>query len=218
MIGVVSDERAPFLALPELERSSSHAASGPELKVRGATLLSPNSLVRWAFYLSVFSIPFGRLYIPGTGERLGVIRIVQLLLLCGVISQPRVCLRLVPVALLWFAAYAAIRLLSGLWFSPDLWSSWWPNTFEWLQLSLPSVWIMFNLLQFPQVRRKGLWAFAWGCSLCALLHIFGIGVTAVDNNIAELRTTVFGENANLVGHQLRRSHYHSHRAGDVEGP
>ena len=58
---------------------------------------------------------------------------------------------------------------------------------------------MFNLLQFPKLRRAGLWAFVWGCSLCALLHILGIGVSAVDNDVEEVRTTVFGENANVVG-------------------
>jgi O-antigen ligase len=193
------DERARLVALPDTEGSPSHAADARELNVRRSTLLGPNPLVRWAFYFSAFAIPFARLYVPGTGDRLGVTRIVQLLLLCAAASQPRVCLRFFPLALLWFAAYAAIRVLSGLWFSPQLWASWWPNTLEWIQLSLPWVWIMFNLLHFPQVRRRGLWAFVWGCALCASLHVLGIGVAAVDNDIEEIRTTVFGENANIVG-------------------
>jgi hypothetical protein len=159
----------------------------------------PNGLVRWAFYLSVFSIPFMRVYLPGTGERVGVLRVVQLLLLCAVVAQPRVCLRLVPVGLMWFIAYCAVRILSGLWLAPDLWDSWWPTTWDRLQFSLPWVWIMFNLLQFPGLARRGLWALVWGCALCATFHIAGIGVTAVDNSVEEVRTTVFGENANLVG-------------------
>jgi O-antigen ligase len=161
-------------------------------------LLSPNALVRWAFYLSIFSIPFLRLYVPGTGERVGVTRLIQLLLLGALLSQPRICLRLVPVALFWFVAYCALRIACGFLFAPELFSSWWPSTLEWLQYSLPWVWILFNLLQFPQLRRAGLWAFAGGCALCACLHIIGIGVKAVDNNVI-VRTTVFGENANLVG-------------------
>lgn len=165
----------------------------------GASQVAPNALARWAFYLSAFSIPFARVYLPGTGERVGVIRVVQLLLLCAVVSQPRLCLRLFPVALGWFAVYCVVRIASGLWLSPGLWASWWPSTFEWLQFWIPWVWIMFNLLQFPQVRRGGLWALVWGCSLCAALHILGIGVTGVDNSVEEVRTTVFGENANVVG-------------------
>ena len=161
--------------------------------------ISPNLLVRWAFYLSVFAIPFAKVYLPGTGERIGAIRIVQLLLVCAVVSQPRICLRLFPLALVWFFAYCFVRLLSGLWLAPDLFTSWWPNTFEWLQFSLPWVWIMFNVLQFPKIRRGGLWAFVFGCSLCASLHLLGVGTTNVDNNIDEVRTTVFGENANVVG-------------------
>ncbi len=164
-----------------------------------AAIAGPNALVRWAFYLSVFAIPFAHLYVPGTGERVGVIRVVQLLLLGAVLSQPRVCLRLVPTALLWIAGYCAVRLVSGWWLAPDLAKSWWPGTLEWLQFFLPWVWIMFNVLQFPATRRGGLWAFVGGCSLCALLHLLGLGVVAVDDSIEEVRTTVFGVNANLVG-------------------
>ena len=166
---------------------------------RPPEIAGPNLVVRWAFYVSAFSIPFMSLYLPGTGERFGVLRLVQLWLLVGVISQPRVCLRLVPVALLWFGAYCAIRLVSGLWLAPELSGSWWPSTLGWLQFSLPWLWIGFNLLQYSEVRRPGLWSFALGSSLCALLHVLGIGVSTVDNNIEEGRTTVFGENANVVG-------------------
>jgi O-antigen ligase len=154
--------------------------------------------VRWAFYLSVFCIPFARVYLPGTGERIGVTRMIQALILGAILSQPRVCIRLVPVALFWFLAYCGARLLSGLWFTPELSSLWWPSTLNWLEFSLPWVWVMFNVLRFPTVSRRGMWALAWGCWLCALLHIAGIGVVDVDKGI-EGRSSVFGENANVVG-------------------
>lgn len=188
--------RLGALSKPESAQSPVPAPLKPN--GRGTEWISPNALVCWAFYLSVFTIPFTRVYVPGTGERLGITRIVQLLLLCAVVCQPRVCLRLVPVALVWFVAYCAVRIFSGLWFSPELSASWWPSTFEWLQFSLPWVWIIFNLLQFPKTRRGGLWALVWGCALCALLHLFGIGVAVVDSSI-EVRSTIFGENANVVG-------------------
>ena len=75
---------------------------------------------------------------------------------------------------------------------------WWPSTLELLEFSLPWLWVMFNVLQFPHARRGGLWALAWGCSLCALLHIAGIGVVEVDKGI-EGRSSVFGQNANVIG-------------------
>src|SRR6185437_6655005 len=115
-----------------------------------------NLLVRWAFYLSVFMIPFTKLYLPGTGERIGVARLVQVLILCAAISQPRVCLRLVPVALFWFLAYCGVRIVSGLWLTPELSATWWPGTLEWIEFSLPWLWVMFNVLQFPEARRGGL--------------------------------------------------------------
>ncbi len=161
--------------------------------------LGPNALVRWAFYLSVFSIPFTRLYLPGTGERVGVLRVVQLLLLVAVLSQPRICLRRFPVALAWLGGYCLLRIASGLWLSPELSRGWWPSTVDWVEFSLPWVWMLFNLLPYPGMARRGLWALVWGCALCASLHLAGVGVTAVDDSLEQVRTTVFGENANVVG-------------------
>jgi hypothetical protein len=171
---------------------------GPENVVQPAPL-GPNLFVRCAFYLSLFSVPFVSVYFPGTGGRVGILRLIQLLLFGAVISQPRVCLRLVPVGLLWFISYCAIRIVSGWWMASEPYDSWLPATLEWLEYSLPWVWIAFNLLQFPRISRAGLWAFATGVSLCALLHIVGIGASAVDQSIQEARTTVFGQNANVVG-------------------
>ena len=165
---------------------------------RAADAVQPNALVRWALYLSVFCIPFTRLYLPGTGDRIGVTRMVQAIILGAVLSQPRICIRLIPVALFWFLAYCGVRLLSGFWLTPELSNFWWPTTLDWLQLSLPWVWVMFNVLQFPKLSRGGLWALVWGCCLCALLHIAGIGVVDVGKG-NEGRSTVFGENANVVG-------------------
>jgi len=77
--------------------------------------LRPNLAVRCAFYLSIAAIPFLHLYIPGTGERLGVKRVIQGLMLLAMFSRPKVCLRLVPVSLLWFLAYCGMRIIWGLW-------------------------------------------------------------------------------------------------------
>jgi hypothetical protein len=160
--------------------------------------LRPNILVCWAFYLSIFAIPFTRLYLPGTGDRIGVTRLVQGLIFCAILSQPRVCLRFIPTALFWFLAYCAVRIFAGLWLTPELSALWWPSTFDWLQFALPWLWVMFNVLQFPNMARGGLWALVSGCSLCALLHVVGIGVVEVDKGL-EGRSTIFGENANLMG-------------------
>ena len=192
---------APDLSSPPggaLERGGRPKAASSGSDARSFDVLRPNGLVRWAFYLSIFAIPFARLYVPGTGERVGVTRVVQMLILGAVLSQPRACFRLIPIALFWFLAYCGVRTLTGLWLTPELSTLWWPSTLELLQLSLPWVWMMFNVLQFPDTRRRGLWAFGWGCSLCALCHIAGLGVEAVDKGI-EGRSSVFGENANVIG-------------------
>src|ERR1043166_5693055 len=158
----------------------------------------PNVLVRLAFYASVFAIPFTELYLPGTGERIGVVRLVQGLILLAAISQPRVCVRFVPVALLWFGAYCGLRIAWGLWLTPELVRDWWPTTLQWLEFFLPWSWVMFNVLQSPNLSKRGLWVLVGGCALCALLHVAGIGTSEVGKG-DEGRSSVFGQNANVIG-------------------
>jgi hypothetical protein len=169
----------------------------PSLGMRAPDALRPGFLAYWAFYLSVFSIPFSHLYLPGTGDRIGVQRMVQLLLLGGVLSQPRVCLRFVPTAMFWFLGYIVMRILWGLWLMPEAAGLWWPSSLEFAEY-LPWLWVMFNVLQFPDARRGGLWALGLGCALCALCHVAGIGVTAVADGL-DNRSSVFGLNANELG-------------------
>jgi len=165
---------------------------------RSMELCQPNLLVRCAFYLSLFAIPFSRLYLPGTGDRLGVKRVIQLLIIGAMVSRPRVCIRLVPIALLWFAAYSCLHLIGGLWLAPEYSTLWWPNTLELLQYLLPLTWLLYNVLHQPKFAYRGLWALAAGATLCAALHVAGIGTIEVDNGI-EGRTSVFSQNANEIG-------------------
>ena len=160
--------------------------------------LRPNLLVRWAFYSSLFAIPFLRLYIPGTGEHIGIERAVQGLLFLSMLSRPRVCLRFIPVSLLWFLGYCGVRIVSGLWQAPEYSAIWWPSTLELLQFFLPWAWLVFNVMHYPKFSHAGLWAFVAGVSVCALLHIVGVGVIDVDNGV-DGRSAVFDQNANEIG-------------------
>jgi len=180
----------PEVAQPTARRHASRAGDLDRLR--------PNLLVQSAFYFSLLAIPFLRLYVPGTGERVGVERVVQALLLAAMFSRPRVCLRFVPLSLLWFFAYCGVRILSGLWQAPEYSKLWWPSSLELLQFYLPWAWLVFNVLHYPKLGHGGLWAFVLGVSLCALLHIAGIGVVDVDNGI-DGRSTIFQQNANEIG-------------------
>ena len=173
------------------------AATAFEPKARPAEAASPNVFVRVAFALTLFAIPFTSLYVPGTGDKVGVLRLVQLVLACAVISQPRICLRFVPVPLFWFLGYVVVRMIWGLWLTPELASSWWPDCRAFLQF-LPWVWVMFNLLQFPGAGQRGLWALGAGCFLCALCHVAGIGEVMVPDDF-ENRSSAFGMHANEQG-------------------
>jgi hypothetical protein len=182
------------LSYPEVTRPDARWRG----KVRNLDLLRPNLLVRLAFYFTLAAIPFLRLYVPGTGERLGIQRVAQLLMLAAMFSRPRVCLRFVPVSLLWFLAYCIIRVISGLWQAPEYSKIWWPSSLELLQFYLPLAWLIFNVLHYPKFGHGGLWAFVIGASLCALLHIAGIGVVEVDQGI-DGRSAIFDQNANEIG-------------------
>src|SRR5688572_27382415 len=156
-MSTLSTEYSPLVEdCPKPDTSPAGQRGRLDLRSLAIGTLEQNAIVRWAFYVSVFCIPFTKLYLPGTGDRIGVTRLIQALILGAVLSQPRVCLQLMPVALLWFLAYCGVRLLSGLWLTPELSSFWWPSTLEWLQFSLPWVAVMFNMLQFPKLARGGL--------------------------------------------------------------
>ena len=197
MSAIASEMSSPFERGSRFPAPTESAVTTVRFPKRVAAALRPNFLVRWAFYLSIFTIPVSHLYLPGTGDRVGVERIVQVLILFGVLSQPRVCLRFVPAALFWFLAYIGIRILWGLWLTPEMSAYWWPSSREFVEL-LPWVWVMFNVLQFPEARRGGWWALGLGCSLGALCQVAGIGATAVDNGLDD-RFSAFGLNANELG-------------------
>jgi hypothetical protein len=187
---------------------AAQSASRPEVRAQSRTqyarashkteALRPNLAVRCAFYLSIVAIPFLHLYIPGTGERLGVERIIQGLVFLAMLSRPKVCLRLVPVSLLWFLAYCGIRIIWGLWQAPEYSHLWWPSSLNLLQFLLPWAWFMFNVLRYPGFGVGGLWALVIGVSICALLHVAGIGIEEGDYGI-EGRSGIFGLNPNDIG-------------------
>jgi O-antigen ligase len=185
--------KSPLVGAPDI---SATVESSP-VQAGCAEALHPNVLVRWAFYLSVFAIPFSQLYLPDTGGQIGVLRLMQLVMAGAVLSQPRVCLRFVPNALFWFFGYIMLRMFWGLWLTPEMSAYWWPSSREFLEF-LPWLWVMFNVLQFPETRQGGWWALGLGCAFCALLHVMGIGVMEVDNGLGN-RSSAFGLNANELG-------------------
>src|SRR6267154_2248659 len=85
MYSTVIDDRLPLQAGtasgPLPSGAGSHPANfqaRPDApRLRNLDLLRPNFWVRAAFYCTLLAIPFLRLYVLGTGERVGVQRVVQ---------------------------------------------------------------------------------------------------------------------------------------------
>ena len=73
MPAVISEQALRGYALSEAEESPRTGGTSLEPQACRPEMIGPNALVRWAFYLSAFSIPFTRVYLPGTGERVGVL-------------------------------------------------------------------------------------------------------------------------------------------------
>lgn len=183
------------LSYPEVTGREARLRSS---KVGNLELGRPNFLVRSAFYFSLFAIPFLRLYVPGTGEHVGVQRVAQALMIGAMLSRPRVCLRFLPSSLLWFIVYCGVRILSGLLQAPEYSKLWWPTSLELLDFFIPLAWLVYNVVHYPKFAHGGLWALVLGASLCAMFHTIGVGVVDVDNGI-DGRSSIFEQNANEIG-------------------
>src|SRR5713101_4776873 len=71
-------------------------------------------IVRWAFLLFVFTIPFEAIDLEAIRIASSLSRIAGLLFFSTCLFYPKVCFRRPPQALLWFAGYAFVYGLSGL--------------------------------------------------------------------------------------------------------
>src|SRR2546430_5510514 len=62
---------SPPGGFPKSDAGTECKAGRPGFGALADAALWPTVLVRRAFYLSAFAVPFGHLYLPGTGERVG---------------------------------------------------------------------------------------------------------------------------------------------------
>src|SRR5712671_3117970 len=63
MPAIITEISPPAEGVPKLDSRRASKASRPGFEASAADSLQPNFLVRWAFYVSVFSIPFALLYL-----------------------------------------------------------------------------------------------------------------------------------------------------------
>jgi O-antigen ligase len=161
-----------------------------------------NPIVRWTFYLLVFSIPFE---FPDRSFPIEIPTITASLFLFATLLEPRACYAKKPAALLCFVTYlymywvsAAVsgrdHLATGL-ITPDYWSQ---VVKQFLQIfqGVLVLWTGYNLLRSQPLARSTMTVFALACIGRALLPILGIARTARTEWGGGERVTALGQNAN----------------------
>ncbi|HYL56417.1 MAG TPA: O-antigen ligase family protein [Gemmatimonadales bacterium] len=161
-----------------------------------------NPLVRWTFYLLVFSIPFE---FPDRSFPIEIPTITATLFLFATLLEPRACYARKPAAFLCFVTYlylywvsAAIsgqdHLATAL-ITPDYWSQVLKQFLQILQ-GILVLWTGYNLLCSQPLARSTMAVFALACVGRALLPILGIARTARTEWGGGERVTALGQNAN----------------------
>ncbi len=161
---------------------------------RRLTHLAVNPIVRWAFYLFVFSIPFE--YPPRTIP-VEVHTITGAIFLLIALLQPNICFRKAPKAFWWFGIYLFIYLSLTLFYSNHVDEAM-IFFFNLLQAAL-LFWTGYNLLRYEAIVRAALLSFAVSSAAVASLMIMGIGTTVYHSTSEGPRFTVLGQDPNTVG-------------------
>jgi O-antigen ligase len=158
--------------------------------------------VRWALYVTVFLIPLE--YPDRFPFEVSTIAGSCFLLLT--LLQPATCYRLLPWAMVAFAAYFGVELLAFTLRAPE-----YPGGLYLGEVAKSSLlfllwalfgWVCFNLLRQEGVYRKVLRVLVAGCLVRSALPLLGIGRTAHVQGTGGERVTALGQNANQSAHVL----------------
>ena len=155
----------------------------------------PLPLVRWMFYLFVFSVPL--LHTIDVGEDARLPKLIGYLFLFATLLQPRVCFRQFPGALWCFVAYTGVYALLGAFQQSILQQEIYERLFTLIQLLVMS-WVAFNLFCYDRVAKEALLALIASCVLLAILQVSGLGATGygAGRYTASTRVSALGQNAN----------------------
>lgn len=161
-----------------------------------------NAIVRWTFYLMVFSIPFE---FPDRSFPVEIPTLTASLFLFATLLEPRACYARKPAALLCFATYLYMYWVSAAINGRDhlatsmITSDYWAQIVKQFLLILQGVlvvWTGYSLLRSQPLARSTMAVFAAACILRAFLPIVGIARTARTEWGGGERITALGQNAN----------------------
>jgi len=155
--------------------------------------LAVNPVVRWAFYLFIFSIPFE---MPNRSIPVEIPTLTGALFLLTTPLEYRACFGRVPSALVWFAVWLWVAIVSGLVHSGAYALLVFHLLTDLVELLLVC-WTGSNLMRDDRVLRGALISLVTACALRAAFQVAGVGLTAHRVWTGGERETVFGQNANI---------------------
>ena len=149
-------------------------------------------LVRLAFYLFVFSIPFE---MPDRTIPIEIPTLTGSLFVVASLLNLSAVYRRVPGAVLWFGAYLWFFGLSTLWNRSEHGGQVLALFISFVQLVLLA-WTGSNVLRDRRAMRGALLTFALACFLRAAMQVLGIGTSYHAEWTGGVRATVLGQNPN----------------------
>jgi O-antigen ligase len=149
-------------------------------------------LVRLAFYLFVFSIPFE---MPDRTIPIEIPTLTGLIFVIASLINFRAVYRRIPGAILWFGVYLWFFGLSTLWNRGDHGGQVLALFISFVQLVLLA-WAGSNVMRDRRALRGALLTFALACFLRAAMQVLGIGASYHAEWTGGYRATVLGQNPN----------------------
>lgn len=176
----------PGVLFPEAYAGVAPAAAAPGSRV------VVNPLVRLAFYLFIFSIPFE---MPDRSIPAEIPTLTGALFLLVTLFNFNAAYRRIPKPLFWFGAWLWFFGLSTMWNRGDHFAQVIALFLTFVQLVM-LMWAGSNVLRDPRVMKGVLLTFALAVFLRAALQVLGIGATYHQEWTGGYRTTVLGQNPN----------------------
>jgi O-antigen ligase len=138
----------------------------------------PTSLVRYAYYAFIFSIPFEEVLIDagiGTGN-FSPPKMIGYMLVLSALLQPSLFIRRLPKAVWYFFAYLLVFLFLGLLGESKFQRAVIVEFFRYIQL-LILFWISYSVMQYERVVKGTFLVFTIAATLMAVLQISGVTST-----------------------------------------
>src|SRR5215510_14629166 len=150
-------------------------------------------LVRWAFYVFIFSLPFAW---PDKPIPIEIPTLIGFIFLAFTLLQPKVCYRRAPKELCFFAVYMCyFALLCGFVTRQG-------DAIKLLALMVQIFFLMwsgYNLMRYERITKMALLTLVISCLAISAMQLLGVGTTSWDYGS---RSSVLGQNPNNMANNI----------------